>query len=117
MFESMITNHNDSFLNETTYYTDAGPDFAGSVEQLSHIKRFYVKILPNEPTNDLQSPINHPLSSIPTVQCRLPNARSSILNTSNELSILSVTSLTRWYSSFTRLRDAVRSTRAEYSKV
>ncbi|CAM4814832.1 unnamed protein product [Rotaria magnacalcarata] len=86
-------------------------------ERLTHIKRFYVKILPNEPTNDLQSPINHPLSSIPTVQCRLPNARSSILNTSNELSILSVTSLTRWYSSFTRLRDAVVGNALEYTGI
>ncbi len=115
-------NHNDS-----PYYTDVGPEFAGPVEQLykilleyagvelsvassieplfeklgqtflasAQIKRFDVKILPNEPTNESQLIINHhhpPLS--PTlVQYRIPHNRPSILNTSNELALLSVTNL------------------------
>ncbi|CAF1345752.1 unnamed protein product [Adineta steineri] len=57
--------------------------------------RFDVKILPNEPTNESQSLINHPPQSPPSVvQFRLPHIRQSILNTSNELVILSVTNLT-----------------------
>ena len=122
--------HDDSFT-EAAYYTDAGPEFAGPVEQLfkslleyagvelsvsssieplfeklgqtvlasALIKRFEVKILPNEPINESQSLhthhppsilISHPISS---VQYRLPTTRPSILNTSNQLSILSVTNL------------------------
>ncbi len=116
---------NDSNHNESTYYTDVGPEFAGPVEQLykilleyagvqlsvassieplfeklgqtvlasAQIKRFYVKILPNEPINESQSIPNHPPSSPPIVQFRMPHNRPSILNTSNELSILSVTNL------------------------
>jgi hypothetical protein len=64
------------------------------------IKRFDVKILPNEPTNESQlfmntshstsQSVSHPTS---TVQYRLSTNRPSILNTSNHLSILSVTNL------------------------
>jgi hypothetical protein len=59
----------------------------------AQIKRFDVKILPNEPKNESQLSTNHPPSLPPTVQFRLPHIRPSILNTSNELSILSVTNL------------------------
>ncbi|CAF4432848.1 unnamed protein product, partial [Rotaria sp. Silwood2] len=119
-------NNHDDLYNETTYYTDVGPEFVGPVEQLfkilleyagvelsvtssieplfkklgqkvlasAQIKRFDVKILPNEPTtNEIQTLINNSPSSLSTVQFRLPHIRSSILNTSNELSILSVTNL------------------------
>jgi hypothetical protein len=116
---------NDSNHNESPYYTDVGPEFAGPVEQLykilleyagvqlsvassieplfeklgqtvlasAQIKRFDVKILPNEPINESQSIPNHTPSSPPIVQFRIPHNRPSILNTSNELSILSVTNL------------------------
>ena len=118
---------NDSNHDETTYYTDIGPEFAGPVEQLfkilleyagvelsvassieplfeklgqtvlasAQIKRFDVKILPNEPKNESHSSTNHPPSTAlpPTVQFRVPHTRPSILNTPNELSILSVTNL------------------------
>ncbi|CAF4342789.1 unnamed protein product, partial [Rotaria magnacalcarata] len=125
-FECNPTHRHDDSFNETTYYTDVGPEFAGPVEQLfkilleyagvqlsvtssieplfeklgqkvlasAQIKRFDVKILPNEPTAESQLSTNHPPSSPPTtVQFRLPHLRSSIFNTSNELSILSVTNL------------------------
>jgi hypothetical protein len=59
----------------------------------AQIKRFDVKILPNEPTNESQLLTNHPPSLPPTVQFRLPHIRPSILKTSNELAILSVTNL------------------------
>ncbi|CAF5036655.1 unnamed protein product, partial [Rotaria sp. Silwood1] len=110
--------HHDDSYNETTYYTDVGPEFAGPVEQLfkilleyagvelsvtssieplfkklgqkvlasAQIKRFDVKILPNElPTiiNETQTLINQSPSSLSTIQFRLPYIRSSILNTSN----------------------------------
>jgi len=115
-------NHNDS-----PYYTDVGPEFAGPVEQLykilleyagvelsvassieplfeklgqtvlasAQIKRFDVKILPNEPTtNESQLITNHSSSSSPPlVQFRIQHNRPSILNTSNELALLSVTNL------------------------
>jgi hypothetical protein len=59
----------------------------------AQIKRFDVKILPNEPTNESQLITNHPPLSPSIVLFRQPHNRSSILNTSNELSILSVTNL------------------------
>ena len=59
----------------------------------AQIKRFDVKILPNEPTNESQLLVNNLPSSLSTVQFRSSHIRSSILNTSNELSILSVTNL------------------------
>jgi len=61
----------------------------------AQIKRFDVKILPNEPTNDFQINGNsHPTPTATTlVQFRLPHNRSSILTTTNELSLLSVTNL------------------------
>jgi hypothetical protein len=116
---------NDS-NNDSTYYTDVGPEFAGPVEQLykilleyagvelsvassieplfeklgqtvfasAQIKRFDVKILPNEPTtNESQLLTNHPPVSPSLVQFRVPHNRLLILNTSNELTILSVTNL------------------------
>ncbi|CAF4845808.1 unnamed protein product, partial [Rotaria sp. Silwood1] len=116
--------HHDDSYNETTYYTDVGPEFAGPVEQLfkilleyagvelsvtssieplfkklgqkvlasAQIKRFDVKILPNELPTIINETQTSP-SSLSTIQFRLPYIRSSILNTSNELSILSVTNL------------------------
>ncbi len=59
----------------------------------AQIKRFDVKILPNEPTNESQLITNHPPTSPPIVQFRVPHNRPSIFDTSNELSILSVTNL------------------------
>lgn len=59
----------------------------------AQIKRFDVKILPNEPKNDSQLLPNHASSSPNTVQFRVPQIRSSILHTTNELAILSVTNL------------------------
>lgn len=119
-------NNHDDAHNETTYYADVGPEFAGPVEQLfkilleyagvqlsvtssieplfeklgqkviasAQIKRFDVKILPNESKTESQLSSTHLTSTPPSaVQFRLPHLRSSILNTSNELSILSVTNL------------------------
>ena len=59
----------------------------------AQIKRFDVKILPNEPTNESQLSLNHLPTSPPYVQFRVLHNRPSIFNTSNELSILSVANL------------------------
>ncbi|CAF0884915.1 unnamed protein product [Adineta steineri] len=86
-------------------YADVEISVSSSIEPLfeklgqtvlasAQIKRFDVKILPNEPTNESQSLINHPPQSPPSVvQFGLPHIRPSILDTSNELAIFSVTNL------------------------
>ncbi|CAF1398535.1 unnamed protein product [Adineta steineri] len=86
---------NSNHDNETTYYTDITREYAGqAVLASAQITRFDVKILPNESTNECQPLIRHPPQSPPSVvQFRLPHIRQSILNTSNELAILSVTNL------------------------
>ena len=122
---------NDDSFTEAAYYTDAGPEFAGPVEQLfkslleyagvelsvsssieplfeklgqtvlasAQIKRFEVKILPNEPINESQSFHTHHAPSVfishppASVHYRLPTNRPSVLNTCNQSSILSVTNL------------------------
>ena len=59
----------------------------------AQIKRFDVKILPNEPANESQLAFNHlPISPL-NVQFRVLHNRPSIFNTSNELSVLSVANL------------------------